>query len=315
MPGVRPPLDRATVESFLRAHLGAPVETLQGLRGGEICTVYSYTRAGARYVIRFSAMESGFRHDRLAYERFANAGIPIPPIVEIGRFREWAFAIAPHVPGRTMQSLPAARHDAVAPALVRLVDRIHHLDIGDTTGYGAVDDRGVGRYPSWSAYLAAIAEEDPGDFYGRWTQLYDTSFLERQLCERLLAQMTALLPNLPPVRALVHGDVGFDNVLVEGRQISAVLDWANMLYGDFMFDVASLRFWPSPVPYADLFRRYYSEQGRVVPRFEERLRCYTCYIGLVALRFFAHTGQRAPYDWARERVQTLLGREEAGRRV
>src|SRR5690348_16225641 len=100
MPAVRPPLDRATVSAFLHQHLGAPVEELQGLRGGELCTVFAYTLAGAHYVIRFSAMESGFRHDRLAHERFAPAGIPIPPILEIGRYGEWAFAIAPSVPGR-----------------------------------------------------------------------------------------------------------------------------------------------------------------------------------------------------------------------
>jgi hypothetical protein len=49
-----------------------------------------------------------------------------------------------------------------------------------------------------------------------------------------------------------------------------------------------------------------------VPQYEQRVRCYTCYIGLVALRFFAHTGQRAPYDWAHERVRTLLGIDGVG---
>src|SRR5947209_582796 len=85
MPGVRPQLTLATVDAFLRQHLGAPVEDLQGLRGGELCTAFAYTVAGARYVIRFSAQESGFVHDRLAHERFAPAGIPIPQIIEIGR--------------------------------------------------------------------------------------------------------------------------------------------------------------------------------------------------------------------------------------
>lgn len=311
MPDVRPPLDRTTVAAFVSQHLGAPVEDVRTLRPGEICTVFAYTLARARYVIRFSPWASGFAHDRLAHERFASAGIPIPRIIEIGRFRDLAFAIAPYVPGRTIQRLSPAEQAALAPALVAMVDGIHQLDVSATTGYGEMDGDGLGRFASWAAYLEAIAEEDPTDFYGRWSHLYDTSFLERPLCEQLLARMSALLPALPPVRVLVHGDAGFDNVLVDGERISAVLDWANMKYGDFLFDVAWLNFWPSPVPFADLFSRYYAERGRVVPLYAERLSCYTCYIGLVALLFFAHTDQRAPYNWVRERVRTLLEIDEA----
>jgi len=312
MPGVRPRLDVATVDAFLRRHLGAPVEEVRALRGGEICAAFAYALAGEQYVIRFGARESGFVHDRLAYERFTPAGIPIPPIHEIGRFGEQAFAISTYVPAGTVQHLLAARQEALAPALVEMLDRVHQLDVRATTGYGDVDDLGVGRSPSWIAYLGAIADEDPDDFFGRWSRLYDESFLERPLCEQVLARLIALLPCCPPIRSLVHGDFGFDNVIVEGERITAVLDWANMKYGDFLFDVAWLNFWPSPVSYEDLFRRYYAERGRAVLRYEERLLCYTCYIGLVALRFFAHTGQRAPYNWARDRVRTLLQIGEAG---
>ncbi|HWE63678.1 MAG TPA: phosphotransferase [Chloroflexota bacterium] len=311
MPAVRPQLDVATVDAFLRQHLGAPVADVRGLRGGEICTAFAYSLAGERYVIRFAARESGFVHDRFACERFAPAGIPSPRIHQIGRFGEQAFAISPYIPDSTIWHLPAARQEALAPALVEMLDRIHQLDVSATTGYGDVDDVGMGRYPSWAAYLGAIADEDPDDYYGRWSRLYDESFLERPLCEQMLAQMIPLLSCCPRGRSLVHGDFGFDNVIVDGERITAVLDWANMKYGDFLFDVAWLSFWPSPVRYEDLFRRHYAERGRAVPQYEERLRCYTCYIGLTALRFFAHTGQRAPYSWARDRVRTLLGIGEA----
>jgi hygromycin-B 4-O-kinase len=306
MPSVRPQLDVATIEAFLHQHLGVPVEDVRALHGGEICTAFAYSLASERYVVRFSASESGFVHDRLAWERFAPAGIPIPHIYTIGRFGEQAFAISQYAPDHTIWHLSAEQQEALVPALMEMLDHIHQLDISATTGYGDVDDSGVGRYPSWTAYLGAVAAEDPDDFYGRWSRLYDESFLERPLCEQLLAQMIALVPFCPEARSLVHGDFGFDNVVVAGERITAVLDWANMKYGDFLFDVAWLNFWPSPVRYENLFRRYYAERGRAVPQYQERLRCYTCHIGLVALRFFAHTGQRAAYGWARDRVHTLL---------
>lgn len=312
MPDIRPQLDLTAVDGFLRGRLGAPVEALRALRGGEICRAFAYTLAGKRYVIRFAARESGFVHDRFAHQRFAPLGIPIPPIHEIGRWGAQAFAISSYVPSDPIHHLSAARQEALAPRVVEMLDRIHQIDIGDISGYGDLDDDGKGRAPTWPAYLAAIATEDPHDFFGRWSRLYDESFLERRLCEELLARMHALLPYCPQERSLVHGDFGFDNVIAAEDQITAVLDWANMKYGDFLFDVAWLNFWPSPVPYDDLFRRYYAERGRVLPHYEERIRCYTCHIGLTALRFFAHTGQRAPYDWASGRVRGLLGIGEVG---
>jgi hygromycin-B 4-O-kinase len=307
MPGVRPQLDVGTVDVFLRRHLGVPVDAVCALRGGETCTAFAYSLAGERYVIRFSARDSGFVHDRFARERFAPAGIPIPRIFEIGRFAEQAFAISEYVPASTIQHLPAARQEALAPAQVAMLDRIHQIDVRGTTGYGDVDDAGVGRYSSWAAYLGAIADEVPDDFYGRWSRLYHETFLERTLCEQLLARMAALLPYCPEERSLVHGDFGFDNVIADGERITAVLDWANLKYGDFLFDVAWLNFWPSPVRYEDLFRRYYVERGRAVRQYAERLRCYTCYIGLTSLRFFALMGQRASYNWTRGRLRALLG--------
>ncbi|MGH2343947.1 MAG: hypothetical protein ACRDG4_01895 [Chloroflexota bacterium] len=115
MPDVRPQLDVATVDTFLRRHLGAPVEDVRALRGGEICTAFAYSPAGERYVIRFSTGKSGFVHDRFACESFAPAGIPIPRIYEIGRFGAQAFAVSQYVPGSTIQHLPAGRQEALAP--------------------------------------------------------------------------------------------------------------------------------------------------------------------------------------------------------
>jgi hygromycin-B 4-O-kinase len=306
MSAVKPPLDPVTVSAFLHRHLGAPVADVRRLRGGEICTAFAYAVAGERYVVRFGADAGGFLHDRHAHEQFAPSSIPIPRIHETGRFGEYAYAISPQAPGSTIWHLPVEAQEAVVPALIEMLDCIHQIDISGTTGYGYVDNAGVGQYARWVDYLRSIAEEDPGDFYGRWHRLFDESFLERAIYERLLEQMGALLQYCPEERSLVHGDFGFDNVIVEDGRITAVLDWANMKYGDFLFDVAWLTFWPSPVRYADMFRRFYAERGRAVLHYEERLRCYACYIGMDALRFFAHTGQREPYAWARDRALALL---------
>ncbi len=47
---------------------------------------------------------------------------------------------------------------------------------------------------------------------------------------------------------------------------------------------------------------YYQAQGISVPAYDERLRCYQCYIGLDALRFSAKSNQPNAYRWARKRI-------------
>jgi hygromycin-B 4-O-kinase len=41
----------------------------------------------------------------------------------------------------------------------------------------------------------------------------------------------------------VHGDMVNHNVLVQDPRITAVIDWGNALYGDWLYDAAWLIFW------------------------------------------------------------------------
>jgi len=112
---------------------------------------------------------------------------------------------------------------------------------------------------------------------------------------------------VPEERFLVHGDYGFNNVLAEEGKITAVLDWANAQYGDFVYDIAWLDFYSPGVGYGPRFQQHYQAQNRLVPHFAERLRCYQCYISLNALRFYAKADLRQAYEWARQRILDILG--------
>ena len=68
-----------------------------------------------------------------------------------------------------------------------------------------------------------VFNEKEGDFYGRWHGLFETSFLERPLFDQLYAEMESLFPYLPDERHLIHGDYGFNNVLAQDGEITAVI--------------------------------------------------------------------------------------------
>ncbi|MEI6481690.1 MAG: phosphotransferase, partial [Candidatus Saccharibacteria bacterium] len=51
------------------------------------------------------------------------------------------------------------------------------------------------------------------------------------------------LPFASETRRLLHGDLGFDNLIVNDGKVTAVIDWAQMGYGDWMRDYAKFDFW------------------------------------------------------------------------
>jgi hygromycin-B 4-O-kinase len=118
--------------------------------------------------------------------------------------------------------------------------------------------------------------------------------------------MESLLNSCPQERYLVHGDYGFGNLLAANGQVTAVLDWLNARYGDFLYDVAWLDFWDSGRGYRDRFRARYAEQDIDIPNYESRLLCYQCCIALDGLRFFAKANNAAAYQWVKDHILRLI---------
>jgi hygromycin-B 4-O-kinase len=119
--------------------------------------------------------------------------------------------------------------------------------------------------------------------------------------------MAGLLDSCPEERWLVHGNYGFGNVLAREGRVTAVLDWIDAKYGDFVYDLAWLDFWAPQRDYPGHYLLRRPDKSPEIPRFAERLRCYKLYIGLDALRFFAKAGREDAYRFARERVLAAAG--------
>jgi hygromycin-B 4-O-kinase len=143
-------------------------------------------------------------------------------------------------------------------------------------------------------------------FWQGWRRLFDESFLERDVWERAHAWMSARLPRCPEVRHLLHGDFSGTNVLSDGERITAVIDWAVSKYGDFLFDVA-YQDWQSPARrYRQHFRELYAARGQDVPDFDARVDCYSAWMGMDSLRFYARTGEAEQYEVAKQRLLALV---------
>ncbi|GCE12892.1 phosphotransferase family protein [Tengunoibacter tsumagoiensis] len=312
MPDLRPVVDREQVLTALGQYFSAPITSLTPVEGGQVMRTFTF-RVGEQdnqdYIVRFNhdtMLTSNLPKEIYIAGKLVVAPVPMSPVLYTGRLNELHFAISLKVPGQMVESLIEQEVELLMPEIMRILDAIHHIDVSDTQGYGVFDYRGMSTVSSWQGSLAIIAkEEDERDYFGKWYSLFTDTFLERGLFKDIYWKMRDLLDFCPTERYLVHGNYSLRNILADHGEITAVLDWVDAKYGDFVFDIAGLDFWYPWLRVRERFQRYYQDQQINVPAYEQRMLCYQYYIFLSAIRFYARAGDERAYHWVKQRLLEL----------
>ncbi|MEE8045214.1 MAG: phosphotransferase, partial [Dehalococcoidia bacterium] len=285
-----------------------------------------------RYVARFVSREHGeaVKKDRFIAPRAAAVVLPTPRLVKYGevdltvgnmtdedKLRHsgekypLTFAICDLMPGEHMGELQDEERRHLIPAAVRAMDTISLIDISDTTGYGWMDSEGNGQHDSWAEYVAEEAfSREPGGFYDRRRSWFDDrgGFLEVDVFEHVSERMMSLVGALLEVgRSVVHIDFGYDNTLVIGNEVSAVLDWDNSIIGDHLYDGARYDLYAPELDFKQLFVERYAATGRAVPGLDDRWLVCLLHVGLQALGWYGVSNNEPAYHWMKARVLNVLG--------
>ena len=310
MESVKLVLERAAILSRLSEIFDLPVQELSDVAGGLTAQTLSFRVGTQEYILRITpaSFEVSFRKEAFIFEHFASPSIPIPPIVSMGQLGDLSYTISQKMPGRGLQSFTKIEYEGLLPSLIQTLYAIHQSNVQRWHNFGWIGDDGQGMFPSWETFLIRIIEEErPDGFYGKWHSLFQTTFLERDFYEQVYRRMLDLLKFCPQDRYLVHGEYGYNNVLAVDDQVTAVLDWTDAMYGDFVYDIAAMDFWlPETFDLPRLIYQYDTSQGMAIPHYQERIACYKCYGGLDALRFFAKTNNYEAYLSTHKILQDVL---------
>jgi hygromycin-B 4-O-kinase len=198
------------------------------------------------------------------------------------------------------------------PSLLRTLDALRNADVSATTGYGAWDREGTAPHATWEDYLAAVIDDRPGSRTSGWKRrLIDTPGGDEAFM-RGYDQMLDLAGAFPGQRNLVHNDLLNRNALAAGGRVTSVFDWGCSIYGDFVYELATVVFW-SPwygqIERSDMKSRavdHYGDMGLDVPNFEERLRCCAVHIGLVHIAYNAFLGDLETLRLTERRMDAFL---------
>jgi len=295
------------LEKFLISKFPEYISPPIPLKGGMFSKAFAFKTRKAELVIRINADETDFLKDQYACDQFRNIEpVPIPMILEIGRLKDRThYAISELCPGLTHDMLEKKRLPTAIPNVIKTLAAIHQTDISHTRGFGPIQPDGHGRFSSWAASL-----QDFNNHKFDYTpeNLFKTSFLERDVYTYFLDEFKQLLPRLPEERCLLHGDFGFDNLILaeDGSRVTGVLDWAEICCGDPLYDLAYLEFWSSDPAYAAEYRKQTGQLVGVQKNFEQRMRAYLLRIGLGSMLISAHLHNQREYIRVRERSYSAL---------
>ncbi len=294
---VKPEVGTALVEQLLSQHYGEDIHQVEMLSGGNLSAVFAYTFRGANYVIHLSREKDAYLVEHYISDLLVTHGVPYPRKCGLGIFSDdLHYSISERMDGYVFNDLSQEQKRALLPEVAGLMYDIHQVPIQQTAGFGFVQADGSAAHADWESYVIDVfAEDQTGTFWENWHELFDTTFLEKDVFDECYARLMHYVPYNAPHRYLVHNDFHAWNILTNGQSLVGVID-SNALYGDFLIDFAIAEDVVYQYDAVPTFKAFYEERGIELPDFEQRLSGARLYKGLDGLRFYAKMGWKDSYD-------------------
>lgn len=295
-------LNQDKIEDFLKANFNQDSKIVKEFTQNEVSKAFLFTASGKEYVIRVDSTLSNFKRDKYAYEHFSTSKIIIPETIQLGEMKNLSFySITSKLDGVIMDDLDQESFGNSLLDFALVVKEIHGIDLDSTIGFGDWNpEDGNGNHKMWKDFLLSLEDDN----YFDWDKLFKKGIFEEEHYHKIFNKMRDLSVNLSEDRKLIHGDLGYNNILIKDGKVSGVLDWGISKYGDFIYDFAWLDFWTNITNYSEILKPNYKKEALF--NFDERILCYKLHVALTTMGFFAVRENREGYRDASSRALRLL---------
>ena len=289
-----------------------PIKTLTPLTGGEWSAAYRFCADGLRFVIRLSHTPENFYRDRIA-ARWSSPELPIPQIIRIGRHQDQYYAISPFFCGEPFEKLPVPDLEQALDNFLSMMTALQSISLDSMEGFGAITPEGRGAVGCWREALLDVNNDRPDSLTHGWKKaLANIPAIERKY-SRFYERLTKLVQFCPEQKHPIHSDLLYQNLLVDNRRISAVLDWGCAMIGDPVYDIAIFSFFE---PWYPAFTRvnlihnmrqsYLAQSPDNHQNFEQRMAAYQIHLTLGNIAYCIFTGGKHDYHEHINRLEEVI---------
>lgn len=291
------------IQYFISAKLNANIKLFPVVEGME-SQVYSYSLNNKEYIVRINSNLEGFKKDDYAYKHFKNNIIPIPKVIEYGKYNDTHYyCISEKAKGITFEDSSEEVVEKLLPNITKIMIAINNIDISNTSGYGIFNsETGDAPFNSWQAYLLDIINNDKYN----WNTIKNIEIVDSNLVEEMIEKFKSLIPYCGNIRKLRHGDYGSNNMLVDDNKFTAVIDWDCAGYGDPLHEVASAHFWSTWLMCMDKSYKYYETIYRNEENYKEKILCYELHLGLEEIYENVIDEDLETLEWIQNRCREIL---------
>lgn len=293
------------VLALVEKNFSTPIKDFEQLREGHISQAFSFVDIDNRkYVIRINKTATDFEKDEYAYKKFNSNSLPIPKIMEIGSFNQgYFYCISVFVNGLPSDKLNHSSMNHSLESQLKTFSALFKSDISTTNGWGRINiETGNGEY---SNFKEPLLEKINGINKQHLKNSIESLGLNGDLIDKFYNQFYAnLKATSEPTRRLTHGDLGFDNVLIDNDKVAAIIDWGAVGYSDWVFDLARCDFW-WPNRYGDIKEFAYNFELDDI-NIDQRISLAWAYNAIIAVEFAFSENSETVKTWIRDNISARI---------
>ncbi len=269
--------------------------------------VYFATLAdGLHCVVRISPPDQGalLAQEIWAYTQARVVGVPVPEILAADtslRSFPKPYIILRRLPGvpAYQANLAPAEWAAILKQLGHYLSRIHTIRL---PGFGYLVPQGAA-YAGRSASLWDYVQEE----LDRCVRALPAAVLSKERAEDIRARLQRERSSFVlGAASLLHGDYQLKNVLIQGVEVTGIVDFETLVAGDPVADFRALHYW-SKQQHTDLdaVRRGYGDKRLFDDAFMKKLYLYEILLALAILWWEHHFQDAAGIAKVHKRLRDI----------